>query len=68
MEEHGSYIGIDLGTTNTVISIAKLTAEVLEDQNGNTMLPSCVALHPSSENESIEKSIVVGHLLRGIAL
>jgi molecular chaperone DnaK len=41
-------IGIDLGTTNTVVAVVKDGhATAIPDENGNTLLPSVVSFHPS---------------------
>ncbi len=58
--ERGLAVGIDLGTTNTVVAIARDgAAEVLRDDKGRALLPSVVAYG---------ESIVVGHEARGALL
>ena len=43
-DERGLAVGIDLGTTNSVVAIARATGtEVLRDARGRTLLPSVVA-------------------------
>jgi molecular chaperone DnaK len=47
-------IGIDLGTTNTVVAVVRDgQASAIPDENGNVLLPSVVSFHPSG-------SILVG--------
>ncbi len=41
-------IGIDLGTTNTVVAVVRDGhAQAIPDENGNTLLPSVVSFHPN---------------------
>src|SRR6478735_8304243 len=41
-------IGIDLGTTNTVVAVVKDgQASAIPDQDGNVLLPSVVSFHPN---------------------
>ena len=41
-------IGIDLGTTNTVVAVVKDgQASAIPDENGNVLMPSVVSFHPS---------------------
>jgi molecular chaperone DnaK len=50
-----SVVGIDLGTTNTVVAcVRKGQVRVLADEEGRTLLPSVVSFHPSGE-------VLVGH-------
>jgi len=45
-----SVVGIDLGTTNTVVAVVRGgKAMVLADENGNRLLPSVVSFHPNGE-------------------
>ncbi|MCI5224404.1 MAG: molecular chaperone DnaK, partial [Candidatus Electrothrix sp. AR4] len=37
-------IGIDLGTTNSVAAIKKVSAEVLKNREGEYITPSCVTV------------------------
>jgi molecular chaperone DnaK len=47
-------VGIDLGTTNTVVAaFAGGEARALSDETGNTLIPSVVSFHPNG-------SVVVG--------
>jgi len=46
----GPVIGIDLGTTNSVVAVAdKRGARVLADGDGVTLTPSVVSFHPSGD-------------------
>jgi molecular chaperone DnaK len=41
-------IGIDLGTTNTVVAVVKDgQASAIPDENGHVLMPSVVSFHPS---------------------
>jgi len=41
-------IGIDLGTTNTVVAVVKDgQASAIPDEQGNVLMPSVVSFHPS---------------------
>jgi molecular chaperone DnaK len=41
-------IGIDLGTTNTVVAVVRDgRAEAIADETGNTLIPSVVSFHPN---------------------
>ncbi len=43
-------IGIDLGTTNSVVAVARAHGvEVLRDEAGSALVPSVVSFHPSGE-------------------
>jgi molecular chaperone DnaK len=54
----GAVVGIDLGTTNTVVAVVRGgKATVLADENGNRLLPSVVSFHPNGE-------VLVGHKAR----
>ena len=58
--ERGLAVGIDLGTTNSVVAIARDGhAEVLRDPEGRALLPSVVAYGDTVE---------VGHPARAVAL
>ncbi len=39
-------VGIDLGTTNSAIAVRRLTTEILSNQEGEFLTPSCVLLLP----------------------
>jgi molecular chaperone DnaK len=53
-----AVVGIDLGTTNTVVACAKSgRVQVLADDQGRTLLPSVVSFHPSGD-------VLVGHAAR----
>ncbi len=44
----GAVVGIDLGTTNTVVAVVKDgQASALPDEHGERLLPSVVSFHPS---------------------
>jgi len=46
----GPVIGIDLGTTNSVVAIAdRPGARVLADSDGSQLIPSVVSFHPSGD-------------------
>ncbi|MGZ3418864.1 MAG: Hsp70 family protein [Polyangiales bacterium] len=46
----GAVVGIDLGTTNTVVAVVRGgKAIVLADDDGHRLLPSVVSFHPSGE-------------------
>ncbi|MFW2387947.1 MAG: Hsp70 family protein, partial [Polyangiales bacterium] len=46
----GPVIGIDLGTTNSVVAVGEQTeARVLADSQGVTLTPSVVSFHPSGD-------------------
>ena len=54
----GAVVGIDLGTTNTVVAVVRGgKALVLADETGARLLPSVVSFHPSGE-------VLVGHKAR----
>ncbi|MBX3251597.1 MAG: Hsp70 family protein [Myxococcales bacterium] len=54
----GPVIGIDLGTTNSVVAVAgEQGVEVLVDAEGHRLIPSVVSFHPSGE-------VVVGRAAR----
>jgi molecular chaperone DnaK len=54
----GKVLGIDLGTTNSVVAIANgREARVLADSEGRRLIPSVVSFHPDG-------SILVGHEAR----
>ena len=41
-------IGIDLGTTNTVVAVVRDGhAQAIADETGSTLLPSVVSFHPN---------------------
>jgi molecular chaperone DnaK len=47
---NGPVIGIDLGTTNSVVAIAdRPGGRVLADSDGVTLIPSVVSFHPSGD-------------------
>ena len=46
----GAVVGIDLGTTNTVVACVRNgRVHVLADEKGNRLLPSVVSFHPSGD-------------------
>ena len=46
----GPVLGIDLGTTNSVVAVADATgARVLPDAEGYALIPSVVSFHPSGD-------------------
>jgi molecular chaperone DnaK len=53
-----AVVGIDLGTTNTVVACVRDgQVHVLPDEDGRTLLPSVVSFHPNGE-------ILVGHMAK----
>ncbi|NVK19068.1 MAG: Fe-S protein assembly chaperone HscA [Methylocystaceae bacterium] len=55
-------VGIDLGTTNSVVAVSKEgTPEVLRDENGHGLVPSVVAYAPDG-------SAIVGNLAKQLLL
>lgn len=60
--EEALAVGIDLGTTNSVVAVSKEeTPEVLRDENGTGMVPSIVAYAPDG-------SAIVGQLAKQLLL
>jgi molecular chaperone DnaK len=54
----GPVLGIDLGTTNSVVAIADgQSSRVVSDPEGNRLIPSCVSFHPDGQ-------VLVGHAAR----
>ena len=54
----GPVLGIDLGTTNSVVAIAEgAGVRVLRDGEGNSLVPSVVSFHPNG-------SVLVGYPAR----
>jgi molecular chaperone DnaK (HSP70) len=50
----GAAVGIDLGTTNTVVAaVREGRAVTLPDENGRRLIPSVVSFHPNG-------SVIVG--------
>src|SRR5258708_39046969 len=50
-----AVVGIDLGTTNTVVACVRAgRVHVLADEQGRRLLPSVVSFHPNGE-------VLVGH-------
>ena len=46
----GPVLGIDLGTTNSVVAVAEGTrVQVLADPDGNRLIPSVVSFHPQGD-------------------
>jgi molecular chaperone DnaK len=59
----GAVVGIDLGTTNTVVAVVRGgKALVLADETGARLLPSVVSFHPNGEvlvgNKARERRLV----------
>jgi molecular chaperone DnaK len=53
-----SVVGIDLGTTNTVVaSVRNGLVQVLADEQGHRLLPSVVSFHPNG-------NVLVGHVAK----
>jgi molecular chaperone DnaK len=53
-----AVVGIDLGTTNTVVACARSgRVQVVADEQGRHLLPSVVSFHPNGE-------VLVGHAAR----
>src|SRR5690349_17408357 len=51
-------LGIDLGTTNSVVAVAEGTrVQVLADGDGNRLIPSVVSFHPQGD-------VLVGYAAR----
>jgi len=61
-------IGIDLGTTNSVASIKKVTVEIIKNSEGDQITPSCVSVKKKKLLGLInqEKFIVGKHALEWI--
>ncbi len=57
-------VGIDLGTTNSVISVKKIGVSILRNSEKEELTPSCVTAIPNPDNTSFE--IVVGRHSRNI--
>ncbi|MBI2394364.1 MAG: Hsp70 family protein [Deltaproteobacteria bacterium] len=54
----GAVVGIDLGTTNTVVAVVRGgKAHVIADEEGHRLLPSVVSFHPNGD-------VLVGHHAR----
>ncbi len=61
-DEHVYAVGIDLGTTNSVVAISRDgSPTVLRDENGRALVPSVVAYAPDG-------SAIVGDLARNLLL
>lgn len=54
-------IGIDLGTTNSVAALYQRNAVVIVEEEGDSLLPSCVSISPPGE-------ALVGHAARNQAV
>lgn len=52
----GKSIGIDLGTTNSVVGVRKVCTEILLNAEGKELTPSCVGF----QKELKQKKIIVG--------
>src|SRR5258706_5012965 len=53
-----SVVGIDLGTTNTVVACVRVgRVHVLADEQGHRLLPSVVSFHPNGD-------VLVGHVAK----
>lgn len=50
----GMTIGIDLGTTNSVVSIKKINVSTILNAEGEELTPSCVTAVPRSGNNSFD--------------
>jgi molecular chaperone DnaK len=51
---HGPIVGIDLGTTNSLVAhVENHQATIIPDEKGNRLVPSVVHLSPNGEIESI---------------
>ncbi|NCT57121.1 MAG: Hsp70 family protein [Legionella sp.] len=61
---NGLTIGIDLGTTNSVACIKKLTATAIPNAEGDMLTPSCVTAVPQHDHTSFE--IIVGQASKNI--
>ncbi|MCC6872830.1 MAG: Hsp70 family protein [Sandaracinaceae bacterium] len=54
----GPVLGVDLGTTNSVVAVADAEdVRVLPDDDGNPLIPSVVSVHPAGD-------VLVGHAAR----
>jgi len=60
----GITIGIDLGTTNSVACIKKVTATAIANAEGDMLTPSCVTAVPEHDGTSFE--IIVGRASKNI--
>ena len=58
----GLSVGIDLGTTNSVIAVKQLDTKVLKNGDGDMLTPSSVSILPAQGEEGVE--IVVGRKAR----
>lgn len=60
----GITIGIDLGTTNSVVCIKKVNVLAVRNAEGEELTPSCVTAIPNPENASF--NLVVGRYSRDL--
>ena len=60
----GMTIGIDLGTTNSVVAIKKLNVSIVRNAEGEELTPSCVTAVPNPEKTSVD--FVVGRHSRNL--
>lgn len=60
----GITVGIDLGTTNSVVCVKKVAINVLRNAEGDELTPSCVTALPYEEGSTEE--IIVGKAARNL--
>ena len=60
----GTTVGIDLGTTNSVVCVKKVATNVVPNAEGDELTPSCVTAIPKDGNDKEE--IVVGKAARNL--
>lgn len=60
----GITVGIDLGTTNSVVGLKKIEVSILRNVEGEVLTPSCVTAIPGSEKGSFD--FVVGRPSRDL--
>jgi len=58
--DNAKSIGIDLGTTNSVVAIKKRFTEILKNAEGDFLTPSCVTISKKRISFQRETSYVVG--------
>ncbi len=57
----GKSIGIDLGTTNSVVGVKKVESEIIMNAEGDSITPSCLTVQKQSKLSFLKKSqFIVG--------